>query len=151
MFVLTRALQMRSSQHYTQPQIFLKGKWTAMTSPSQGIVGNVNNIPPELRQLPFFVVRKGKLPYNPRTGKLARTNQPDTWCSFEEAVEAVSSGAYDGIGIVIPKDSGLAGSGYCPWSWYWLDWSYCAWDHRTLWQLYRGFHVWVWLPYSGAL
>lgn len=79
-----------------------------MTSPSQGIVGNVNNIPPELRQLPFFVVRKGKLPYNPRTGKLARTNQPDTWCSFEEAVEAVSSGAYDGIGIVIPKDSGLA-------------------------------------------
>lgn len=78
-----------------------------MKSPPLAVCKNFNNIPDDLRKRPYFVVRKGKVPYDPKTGKPARTNQADTWSTFEQAVAACQSGPYDGIGIVIPKGANL--------------------------------------------
>lgn len=67
-----------------------------------------HNIPDELKALNQWVVWKlvetddgkaTKLPYNPRTGNLASTTNPQTWVSFEEACGAVWNG-YSGIGFV---------------------------------------------------
>jgi hypothetical protein len=71
-------------------------------------------IPQELRALPNWVVwlyeyRDGdwtKVPYDPRTGAKARSNDPSTWASFDEAVR--HAGRYDGIGFQF-GDSGLVG------------------------------------------
>lgn len=42
-----------------------------------------------------------KLPYNPRTLRLAKSNDSSTWCSFEEAARAVEGGAYKGVGFML--------------------------------------------------
>lgn len=42
-----------------------------------------------------------KLPYNPRTLRLAKSNDFSTWCSFEEAARAVEGGAYKGVGFML--------------------------------------------------
>lgn len=42
-----------------------------------------------------------KTPYNPFTKEHAKVNDPTTWCSFEEAVQAADSGEFDGIGFVL--------------------------------------------------
>ena len=43
-----------------------------------------------------------KVPYDPRDGKRAETNNPDTFCSFLLADEAFNIyGDYDGVGIRI--------------------------------------------------
>ena len=49
------------------------------------------------------VTRDGKTtkpPFNPRTGYGAKTNDPDTWGTYEEAKAAHERGDYDGIGFV---------------------------------------------------
>lgn len=49
------------------------------------------------------VTRDGKTtkpPYNPRTGYGAKTNDPSTWSTYEEAKAAHERGEYDGIGFV---------------------------------------------------
>ena len=52
-------------------------------------------IPNEIKSLNQWVAWKGehrdngkiaKMPCNPRTGRFARTNDPSTWGSFDEAV-----------------------------------------------------------------
>lgn len=79
----------------------------------------IGSIPLTLRRLPQWVVwrsetrsgRKTKIPCQP-SGQLARTNAPDTWCSFDEAVAAWSQGAgqnFDGIGFVFTRDDDLVG------------------------------------------
>ena len=45
--------------------------------------------------------RTTKLPYNPRTLRLAKSNDHSTWCSFEEAARAVEGGAYKGVGFML--------------------------------------------------
>lgn len=76
-----------------------------------------NNIPLELRQLTQWVVwryvttddgKPTKLPYNPRTGHLASTTDPNTWASFDEAVRASANG-YDGIGYVFTRNDPYCG------------------------------------------
>lgn len=57
-----------------------------------------NAIPDELKRLHQWVVRKGKVPHMPTGGK-AKANEPDTWATFQEVVEAVQTGNYDGIGF----------------------------------------------------
>jgi hypothetical protein len=47
------------------------------------------------------VVRITKPPYNARTGKLAKTNDPTTWSTFAEAMTALDRGGYDGLGICL--------------------------------------------------
>lgn len=57
------------------------------------------NIPEELKQLPQWVCRKEKIPFNPVTGVPAKAGQPATWANFEDCVNALDGGGYDGIGF----------------------------------------------------
>ncbi|MGM9617493.1 phage/plasmid primase, P4 family [Butyricicoccus sp.] len=68
---------------------------------------NYEAIPQELKQLPQWVVHRAKRPYNPCGGD-GKAGQPDTWGTFEEAVQAVRGGRYDGIGFEF-HDNGLVG------------------------------------------
>jgi len=64
-------------------------------------------IPEELRRRRQWVVwklegREGnltKVPYTPRTGRKAKSNDLMTWGPFEEAVEALHEGGYLGLGF----------------------------------------------------
>lgn len=51
--------------------------------------------------------RKTKMPVTPNTGKRARTNAPDTWGTYEDAVEMGKY--YDGIGFVFTKSDPFVG------------------------------------------
>ena len=51
--------------------------------------------------------RKGKatkVPYDPRTGKLARSNDPSTWAGYEEARAAYEREHYQGLGYMFHGD-----------------------------------------------
>jgi primase-polymerase (primpol)-like protein len=69
---------------------------------------NYDKIPAELRDARRWVVyrlieRDGKItkvPYQP-DGPPARTNDPDTWFSFESCTSAVAAGKFDGVGFVL--------------------------------------------------
>jgi primase-polymerase (primpol)-like protein len=67
------------------------------------------NIPPELRQLPQWVVHTQKVPYDPRSGELASTTDPSTWGTFEDAVNALRHGGFDGLGYVFAADADIVG------------------------------------------
>ena len=67
-------------------------------------------IPHEMRSYPQWVVwryedtdapKPTKVPYSARTGRLASVTDSDTWTSYDEAVAAMSSGWYSGIGFVL--------------------------------------------------
>lgn len=70
------------------------------------------NVPEQLKAFPRWVTykiehkdgRKTKIPYNPNTGERAKAGQPQTWGRFEEAVSALNTGKYDGIGFEFHKD-----------------------------------------------
>lgn len=67
-------------------------------------------VPQELKELPQWVCwrladdpgkdRKKKLPIDPRTGDPARSNDPATWASYEDAVAGKERFRADGIGIM---------------------------------------------------
>ncbi len=48
-----------------------------------------------------------KVPISPKTGKKALVNNPSTWSTFEEAVQAKEKYGYNGIGFVFTTDSGI--------------------------------------------
>ncbi len=48
----------------------------------------VENAPEELRRRRQWVVRKGKIPYNARTGAAASSTDSETWSTFDQAVRA---------------------------------------------------------------
>lgn len=50
--------------------------------------------------------KMGKVPINALTGGQAQSNNPETWCSFSEAIEAANN--YSGIGFMF-SDSGYFG------------------------------------------
>lgn len=66
------------------------------------------NIPADLRRRPQWVVwryeeREGKstkVPYDPATDRRASTTDLLTWRPFEEAVRALKTGRYNGVGFV---------------------------------------------------
>ena len=65
---------------------------------------NYNTIPEILKQLPNWVARVGKIPVDPNTGYGAKTDVPQTWGTFEQAVRCVGQpdtkdNICDGIGI----------------------------------------------------
>lgn len=78
---------------------------------------NPDSIPAELKAFDHFVVwryerrpAKGegeaewtKVPKNPRTGRNAKSNDPSTWGTFDEALSVYQGGGYDGIGFVVHK------------------------------------------------
>lgn len=66
---------------------------------------NLDNLPDELKALKQWVCwNSTKFPINARTGNKAEVDNPDTWCTFEEAQRAVLSGKYKGAGFVLTKD-----------------------------------------------
>ena len=75
----------------------------------EGITELLENIPEELRQRPQWVVHKEKVPYI--AGGVGRASSTDslTWRTFEEAVQALRTGRYDGIGFVFSSGDPFAG------------------------------------------
>ncbi len=51
----------------------------------------------------------GKIPFNPRTGRNAASDNPETWGTFEEAVLAYQNGGYAGVGFVLTKNNPFCG------------------------------------------
>lgn len=62
----------------------------------------IENIPMELKTLPQWVcwVGSDKIPKNPHTGYNAASNRPETWSTFEQAVEACDKFHFDGLGFM---------------------------------------------------
>lgn len=77
---------------------------------------NYSDIPIELQERKQWVVwkyeikdgKKTKVPYQVN-GFKASVNNPNTWCSFQEVVQAVRDGIYDGIGFMFSKDDDYIG------------------------------------------
>lgn len=73
--------------------------------------------PKELKQMPNWVIWKrmprnngktAKVPYCPATKKPAKSNDPSTWSSFEQALENCQ-GFFNGIGFMFPLDGSIVG------------------------------------------
>jgi putative DNA primase/helicase len=57
-----------------------------------------------------FVARKGKIPIDPKTGQYAKANDPDTWGTFDRAIDAICEYAHDGVdGIGVELGDSLCG------------------------------------------
>jgi len=91
-------------------------KQPKQTPKPEPIKPDPTGIPDELKQLDQWIVwklaqRRGqkwtKPPYNPKTGKAAKVNDPSTWATFDEAWSAYSKGGWDGIGLVLKPDADL--------------------------------------------
>jgi len=93
-----------------------------MTAPSSICVKdppeNWGNIPQELKDYNQWVVWKledkgkpkpDKVPYNPKNRWKAKPNDPSTWGSYSQAVEAYQRGDYTGIGFVFSEDDPFFG------------------------------------------
>lgn len=75
------------------------------------MITKIENIPKELKAVNNWVCWTGsdKIPKNPHTGGNAMANNPDTWGSFQEAVEACEKYHFDGIGFEFDTKSGYFG------------------------------------------
>lgn len=62
---------------------------------------NVDNLPQELRETKQWVcwVRDDKAPRNPSTGGFAKANDPSTWGTLTQAVEACGKYGFAGVGF----------------------------------------------------
>lgn len=59
-----------------------------------------SNIPDELKKVKNWVCfTSDKMPKNPHTGGNAQSNNPSTWGTFDEAIEAVEKYGFSGIGF----------------------------------------------------
>ena len=82
---------------------------------------NFVNIPDVLKQNASFCVwkmekrsgRRTKVPYNPRTGAMARTNDLTTFSDFNTAMKAYAIGGYDGIGYRVSEGIGAIDIDHC--------------------------------------
>lgn len=65
------------------------------------------NIPIELKELKQWVcwgkpgAKERKQPFNPITNSPAKADKPTTWATYEDAVKAVKSAKYEGIGFML--------------------------------------------------
>src|SRR5689334_21384260 len=72
----------------------------------------------ELLPYPQFVVWKytveqGKLkkrPFHPRTNRAAKTNDPSTWTDANQALKALATGRFNGIGFVFSESDPFTGT-----------------------------------------
>ena len=82
---------------------------------------NFVNIPQELKQNASFCLwkmekrsgRPTKVPYNPRTGALAKTNDPSTFADFGTVMKAYAMGGWDGIGYRVSEGIGAIDIDHC--------------------------------------
>jgi putative DNA primase/helicase len=86
---------------------------TQMHSPPGG-TDPYEKLPAELKALPCWVVWKyvprdghpSKVPFDPKTGKPAKSNDPKTWSDYDTAVFAASE--YEGLGCnIVPPNVGV--------------------------------------------
>jgi hypothetical protein len=78
---------------------------------------DIDHIPRVLRDLPRwvgwrYVVRDGeetKCPINARSGKPAKSTDPGTWTTFDEALAAYRADSLAGVGFVFTREDGFAG------------------------------------------
>lgn len=73
---------------------------------------NFDNIPQEMKSKPNWVTwryvdrggKKTKIPHNPATGMLAKSNDPNTWAAYADAIAAFQqyggNNGYSGIGFM---------------------------------------------------
>ena len=57
--------------------------------------------------------QKTKVPYDPETGRMARTNDPGTFREFSTAVRAFVAGGYDGVGFRVSEGIGAIDIDHC--------------------------------------
>lgn len=82
---------------------------------------NFVNIPDALKRNASFCVwklekrsgRPTKVPYNPRTGAMAKTNDPSTFADFNTAMKAYAIGGWDGIGYRVSEGIGAIDIDHC--------------------------------------
>ncbi len=76
------------------------------------------NVPHEMKTFVHWVVWKAvpkgdgkldKVPYDPKTGRRASTTDSRTWATFDEALEALEPGSYDGLGFVFSSGDPFVG------------------------------------------
>jgi primase-polymerase (primpol)-like protein len=68
----------------------------------------------ELQEYDHFVVWKKtaenkKIPFDPNSKSLARTDDPNTWGNLDQAFKALKTGNYHGIGFVFAEDDPFTG------------------------------------------
>jgi putative DNA primase/helicase len=63
----------------------------------------------ELKDLPYWVAHKDKVPKNPSTGGNASSTNPKTWGTAAEAWDAKQRFGFDGIGLVFTIELGIVG------------------------------------------
>ena len=89
-----------------------------------------NGLLSELVPYPQFVVWKHqwidgkpkKPPYNPKTHILADTTDPQSWGTLSQALKALSSGRYNGIGFVFAESDPFSG----------MDIDHCVGNNRSI-------------------
>ena len=82
---------------------------------------NFVNIPQELKSNASFCLwkyekksgRATKVPYDPRTGQMARTNDTSTFSDFSTAMTAYAMGGWDGIGYRVSEGIGAIDIDHC--------------------------------------
>ena len=82
---------------------------------------NFVNIPKELKENASFCCWKKekragkptKIPYNPNTGCMAKTNDPRTFTDFNTAMKTFAMGGYDGIGYRVSEGIGAIDIDHC--------------------------------------
>ena len=85
-------------------------------------MNDFSNIPQEMRQHDNWVCwrlieregKKTKIPYNAKTGAKAKSNEPETWTSYQAALQALeaskgSEKPYSGIGFMFSADDPFIG------------------------------------------
>jgi len=101
-----RAIRRRHMLYCTELLGTLERKMADASGARQKPVINVDAIPKDLRALRNWVVwkwasdkngRPTKIPYDAKTGRPAKSNNPSTWADFETALRAVHQ--YSGLGI----------------------------------------------------
>lgn len=82
---------------------------------------NFVNIPDALKRNASFCVwkmekrsgRPTKVPYNPKTRNMAKTNDPSTFADFNTAMKAYAIGGWDGIGYRVSEGIGAIDIDHC--------------------------------------
>lgn len=82
---------------------------------------NFVNIPQELKENASFCLwkkekrngRPTKVPYNPKTGTMARTNDASTFSDFSTAMKTYVMGSWDGIGYRVAEGIGAIDIDHC--------------------------------------
>ena len=70
---------------------------------------NLTQVPEELRESPCWVLHKNKVPFRTDGKGTASHSDPHSWNSFENTLEVLSGGGYDGMGYVFWEGNGFSG------------------------------------------